>query len=69
MTVGSNMHQTLSSLEGAAANLQSFALETQDQEAKKMYNNMHQQLQNLNKDLRNRVNYVEGQEPQYTIEQ
>lgn len=69
MTVGEKMHQTLASLEGAAANLKTFALETQDQNAKQMFNNWSGQIENICGSLKGRVNYIEQQEPQYKISQ
>lgn len=69
MTVGTKLHQTLSNLEAAAANLQSFSLETQDQSARKMYNDMNQQLEKMCQQLKGRVNYIEQEEPQYKMEQ
>ncbi|MCL5056596.1 MAG: DUF1657 domain-containing protein [Actinobacteria bacterium] len=67
MTVGVKMHQTLASLEGAAANLKTFSLETQDQGAKQMFADMNQQLEGMCKTLKGRVNYIEQQEPQYKM--
>ncbi len=69
MTVGDKMHQTLASLEGAAANLKTFALETNDQNAKQMYNDLSGQVETISNSLKGRVNYVEQQEPQYKIQQ
>ena len=63
------MHQTLASLEGAAANLKTFALETNDQNAKQMYNDLSGQVETISNSLKGRVNYVEQQEPQYKIQQ
>ncbi len=68
MTVGTKMHQTLASLEGAAADLKTYALETQDQSAKKMFNDLNRQLENICQSLRGRVNYTEKEEPQYKME-
>lgn len=68
MTVGTKLHQTLAGLEGAAATLQTFALETQDQNAKKMFNDLNQQLEGICQKLRDRVNYVEQEEPQYKMQ-
>lgn len=65
MTVGTKMHQTLASLEGAAANLKTFSLETQDQGAKQMFADMNKQLEGMCATLKGRVNYIEQQEPQY----
>jgi len=69
MTIGTKMHQTLVSLEGAAANLKTFALDTQDQVAKQMFMVLNQQIEGVSQVLRSRVNYIEQQEPQYRIMQ
>ena len=69
MTIGDKMHQTLATLEGAAANLKSFALDSQDQTAKKMFTDLNHQLEGIVQSLRGRVNYIEQQEPQYKMEQ
>lgn len=69
MTIGDKMHQTLASLEGAAANLKTFALDTQDQNAKKMFTDLNRQVENIVEALRGRVNYIEQQEPQYKMQQ
>jgi len=61
------MHHTLASLEGAAADLQTFAMETQDQSAKKMFNDLNHQLEDIVQALKGRVNYIESQEPQYKM--
>jgi hypothetical protein len=65
MTVGSKLQQTLASAEGVKANLKSFSLDTQDQQAKQMYEQLAQSMTNIVNTLQARVNYVEQQEPQY----
>lgn len=67
MTIGEKMHQTLASLEGAAANLKTFSLDTQEPTAKKMFASYAQQLESMCQGLRGRVNYIEHQEPQYKV--
>jgi len=67
MTVGTKMHQTLANLEGAAADLKTFALETQDQQAQKMFTDLNRQVENICQSLRGRVNYIEQEEPQYKM--
>lgn len=67
MTVGVQMHQTLASLQGAAADLKTYALQTQDQGAKQMFVSMNQQLETMCEQLKGRVNYIEQQEPQYKM--
>jgi hypothetical protein len=63
------MHHTLANLEGAASDLQTFALDSQDQTAKKMFNDLNRQLEDIVQALKGRVNYVEKQEPQYKMNQ
>ncbi|GEA16215.1 hypothetical protein E308F_24590 [Moorella sp. E308F] len=67
MTVGTKMHQTLTSLEGAIADLKTYALETQDKNAKKQFTDYANQIENIAQGLKGRVNYLETQEPQYKV--
>ena len=67
MTVGQKMHVTLASLEGAKATMETFALETQDKNAQKQFNDYAAQLENIAQGLKGRVNYIEQQEPQYKV--
>lgn len=69
LTVGDKLHQTLSSLESAKAQLETFGLETKDKQAQQMYNTLSSQLNQVVSQLKGRVNYVEGQEPQYKVRQ
>lgn len=65
MTVGIKMQQTIASAEGVAANLKQFALETQDQQAKQMFNQLAQTVDNTVTTLQSRLTYIQQQEPQY----
>mgnify|MGYP001309318855 CR=1 FL=1 len=65
MTVGTKMQQTIASAEGVKANLKTFALETQDQQAKQMYNQLAQSMESIISSLQSRMNYMEQEEPQY----
>lgn len=67
MTVGDKMHHCLSSLETATADLRSFALDTKDSNAKKMFNDFAKQLEGITSGVRDRVNDIERQEPQYKV--
>ncbi len=69
MTVGTKLHKTLASLRSEAGSLETFALETQDQQAKQMYHQCSQQLSQMVSQLEARVNYVEQQEPTFKISQ
>ncbi|MBP1930304.1 DUF1657 domain-containing protein [Ammoniphilus resinae] len=65
MTVGSKMQQALASAEGLKADLKTFSLDTQDQQAKQMYSQLATTMENVVNTLQARVTYVEQQEPQY----
>lgn len=65
MTVGTKMQQTIASAEGVLSNLKSFSLETQDQNAKQMFQNLSQQQQTVLDNLNARLQYIQSQEPQY----
>ncbi|MGE8206434.1 DUF1657 domain-containing protein [Heyndrickxia sp. NPDC080065] len=65
MTVINNIKQTVSGLKSAQANLESFALATDNQQAKQLYQNAAQQTQTVIDSLTPRVNEVEQEEPQY----
>ena len=67
MTVGTQMHQALASLESAAASIKAFALETQDKNAKAMFSQYAKQLDDMCQGLSSRCNYIEQQEPQYQV--
>lgn len=69
MTVGDDLHKTLTSLEGAKSNLESFALDTNDNKAEQLYNSCAQNLEQLTQQLEQRVNFVEQEEPQYKARQ
>ena len=67
MTVGTKMHQTLAQLEGVTANMKTFALDTEDKAAKKMFAEYSQQLESICQGLKARCDYIEQQEPQYKV--
>jgi hypothetical protein len=65
MTVASQVKQTLASLKGAQANLETFALNTQNKQAKQMYTQAAEQTQSILTNLEQRVTELENEEPQY----
>lgn len=69
MTIGNKMHMTLNNLESCVTDMKNFALETNDQNAKKQFSNYAQQLENIAQGFKGRVNYLESQEPQYKVYQ
>ncbi|QQE75612.1 DUF1657 domain-containing protein [Brevibacillus composti] len=65
MTVASQVKQTLASLKGAQANLETFALNTQNKQAKQLYADAAKQTQAIVTNLQQRVTELENEEPQY----
>lgn len=68
MTTANKIAQTLANCESAAADLKSFALDTQDQQAKQMYQQLAQTMDNSVNQIRNRLDYAMSEEPQYQQE-
>lgn len=65
MTVGTQMQQAIAGIQSAAATMKTFALETQDKQAQKDFQQIAQNLDNALVTLKNRQQYIEQQEPQY----
>ncbi|PTX64264.1 uncharacterized protein DUF1657 [Melghirimyces profundicolus] len=65
MTVGTKIQQTIASAEGVAANLKTFALDTDNKQAKQMYNQLAQNMDSIVQQLKNREQQVMSEEPQY----
>ena len=65
MTVSSQIKETLSNLKSAQASLESFALQTQNQQAKQFFTSAAQQAKSIINTLEPRIQEIESQEPQY----
>lgn len=65
MTVGTQMQQAIAGVQSAAATMKTFSLETQDQNAKKDFEQIAQDLENALQTLQQRQKYIEQQEPQF----
>lgn len=65
MTVADQVNQALASVQSAAASMKTFALQTQDQNAKKTFQDMAQTLDGAVNTLQQRLQYIQDQEPQY----
>jgi hypothetical protein len=65
LTVASQVKTTLASLKSAQASLESFALSTQNQEAKQLYETAAQSTQQICDQVYSRVQQLESEEPQY----
>ncbi|WP_223068301.1 DUF1657 domain-containing protein [Paenibacillus caui] len=65
MTVASDVKTCMASLKSAQANLETFALSTQNQEAKNLFTTAAQQTQAIIDQVQTRVQQLENEEPQY----
>jgi len=65
MTISSDVKTCLASLKSAQASLEQFALSTQNQEAKSLFENAAKTTQQVVNQVEGRVQQIEQQEPQY----
>lgn len=65
MTVSSDVKTCVASLKSAQANLEQFALSTQNQQAKQLFTNAAQTTQQIIQQVESRVKQLEQEEPQY----
>ncbi len=65
MTVATQMQQAIASVQSAAATMKTFALQTEDQQAKQTFAQLADQLDSAQQTLMQRQQTIENQEPQY----
>jgi hypothetical protein len=65
MTVATQVNQTLAGLKSAQASLETFALGTENKQAKQLYQNAAQQTQSIIDSLEPRLQQIQKEEPQY----
>ncbi|MCH6267936.1 MULTISPECIES: DUF1657 domain-containing protein [Neobacillus] len=65
MTVGTQVKQTLAGLKSAQASFETFALQTQNQSAKQIYQQAAQQTQTIIDSVEPRLQEIVTEEPQY----
>lgn len=65
MTVSAQIKQAFSGLKSAQASFESFALQTQNQQAKDLYTQAAQKTKGIIDTIEPRINAIEGEEPQY----
>lgn len=69
MTVVDQVRQTLAGLKSAQASLETFALQTQNQKAKQMFQQAAEQTQMIVDQVNQRLQEIEQEEPQYKQQQ
>lgn len=65
MTVASDLKTCLASLKSAQASLEQFALRTQNEQAKQVFTDAAETTQQVIRQVENRVQQIEQEEPQY----
>ncbi|MDT8860085.1 DUF1657 domain-containing protein [Alkalihalobacillus sp. MEB130] len=65
MTVATKFKQTIAGLKSAQASLETFALDTDNQQAKQLFQQAAQQTQTIVDGLEPRLQQIEQEEPQY----
>lgn len=65
MTVASQIKQTVAGLKSAQASFEQFALQTENKQAKQLYENAAQQTMAILQSIEPRVQQIEQEEPQY----
>lgn len=65
MTVGTKIQQTVASAESVSANLKTFALDTDNKQAKQLYNQLAQNMDSIVQQLKTREQQIMTEEPQY----
>lgn len=65
MTTFSKLEQALTSAKGLQSELKTFSLDTDDQQAKQMFNQLATNLENTVQLLQSRMDFVTSEEPQY----
>lgn len=65
MTVGTQVKQTIAGLKSAQASFEGFALATDNQQAKQLYQTCAQQTQSIIDSVQPRLQQILEEEPQY----
>ncbi|MDQ0337591.1 hypothetical protein J2S00_000361 [Caldalkalibacillus uzonensis] len=65
MTVASKLKQTIASLKGAAATMETYAAHHPDQQVKETFKTCRQQAEQIIAELDQRLQEMEFEEPQY----
>jgi hypothetical protein len=65
MPTGNKLETALASAKGLAADMKTFSLDTDNQEAKQMFNQLANTMENVSQTLQSRFDFVKQEEPQY----
>ncbi|GAA0077457.1 hypothetical protein UT300005_18350 [Clostridium sp. CTA-5] len=65
MPTGTKLETALASAKGLAADMKTFSLDTDNQEAKQMFNQLANTMENVEQTIQSRLDFVKQEEPQY----
>lgn len=65
MPTGTKIETALASAKGLAADMKTFSLDTDNQDAKQMFNQLANTMSGVEQSLQSRLDFVKQQEPQY----
>ena len=65
MPTGTKLETALASAKGLAADMKTFSLDTDNEEAKQMFSQLASTMDGVEKSLQARLDFVKQQEPQY----
>lgn len=65
MPTGTKLETALASAKGLAADMKTFSLDTDNQEAKQMFNQLASTMDNVAQTIQARCDFVKQEEPQY----
>lgn len=65
MTVATQVKQTIAGLRSAQASFEQFALQTENEQAKQLYQNAAEQTKAILESVETRLQQIEQEEPQY----
>lgn len=65
MATVNKLEQALTSAQGLSAQLKTFAMDTNDKQAKQIFNQLAQTTQNTAQVLQSRLDFMKSEEPQY----
>lgn len=65
MSTGTKIETALASAKGLASDMKTFSLDTDNQEAKQMFNQLANTMSGVEQTLQSRLDFVKQEEPQY----
>lgn len=69
MTTKNKLEQAMTSAKGLSADLKTFSMDTDDQQAKQMFTQLSTTVDNVTQMLQSRLEFVKNEEPQYKQQQ